>query len=300
MESMTNQLLTEIDAHKGHAVGIAFSPDGRSILTGGFDGLVKVWSVEDWQQATVFDGHEKSVNCIVFANDGATLVTSSTDRTIRLWRYPSGELKAMLTGHRNTVMGLAISPDGQTIASASYDGSVRLWPLSGDDEPAILKAGSKNVTSVLFTPDGRFLASAGLGDEVVIWSTAFREVVARLGGVHRDAVAAIQMSPDGESLISLGAEGTMAVWNTKDWLVERRIDLSGDAPRSLVLSPTGSRIAVTFDYGATVLSWGDFAPLARFATRVKGMHFAAFSPDEALLAVTAADGRIRVWDMGQV
>lgn len=294
---MTDQPITEIDAHKGHAVGIAFSPDGRSLLTGGFDGLVKVWSVGDWQQTGVFEGHEKSVNAIVFANDGRTLVTSSTDRTVHLWQYPSGEPTTTLTGHRNTVMGLAVSPDGQTIASASYDGSVRLWPLSGDGGPAILKAGSKNVTSVAFTPDGQFLASAGLGDEVVIWSTVSHEVVTRLGGVHRDAVASIQAPPDGEHLVSLGAEGTMAVWSTGDWSLERKADLSEDAPRSLTLSPSGSRIAITFDYGVTVLSWSDFAPLARFPVRVKGMHFAAFSPDEALLAVSTADGRVRVWDI---
>jgi WD40 repeat protein len=70
---LTASPVVETHAHKGHVSAIAFSPDGRTLLTSGFDGLVKAWAVGTWKQTKEMAGHEKSVNSISFSPDGGTM-----------------------------------------------------------------------------------------------------------------------------------------------------------------------------------------------------------------------------------
>jgi WD40 repeat protein len=107
---------------------VAFSPDGRTLASGSWDG-VRMWDIASGQARTTLTGHTQQVMAVAFSPDGRTLASGSYDRTIRLWDVATEVTRTVLPGHVNTVLALSFSPDGRTLASGSWDGEVRLWDL---------------------------------------------------------------------------------------------------------------------------------------------------------------------------
>ncbi len=294
---MTGQLIAELDAFEGHAYAVAFSPDGKRLLVGGFGGLIRVYDTASWHEVGQYVHHEKSTNHIAFAPDNDTFAVSSSDRTISIWRAGSQEPAAILKGHRNTVMGLSWSPDGSRLASAATDTTIRIWnPSTPDAKPATLKPPYRISAAVEFLPDAKTLISAGGGDEALIWNINTAEITATLPG-HAQSARAMQLTQDGSSVMTQAFDGQIHMWSTTDWSLTQTFDIGSKAPRSVRLSPNGTRLAVLEEKRVRVLTLPSLESVAEYPLSIKGVHLAAFTPDANLLAVTAADGKARVWDL---
>ena len=116
----------------GHGYGIAavaFSPDGKTLASGGFDRSVKLWSIDSGQEWATLAEHEGWVAAVAFSHDGEILATGSHDQTIKLWDATTGRELTTLKGHTGNVYTVAFSPDSSLLASGSLDGSVRIWEV---------------------------------------------------------------------------------------------------------------------------------------------------------------------------
>ena len=294
---MTQDLVAELDAFEGHAYAVTFSPDGRRLLVGGFGGLIRVYDTDSWDEIGQFIHHDKSTNSIVFAPDNETFAVSSSDRTISIWRMGESEPTAVLKGHRNTVMGLAWSPDGVRLASAATDATIRLWsPETPDTKPTTFKSPYRICSAVEFLPGGETMISAGGGDEAFVWSVGSQEVVAVLPG-HGQAARAMQLTQDGKAVMTQGYDGAVRLWSTADWSLTDTFAIDSKSPRSVRLSSDGGRLAVLEERRVRVLALPSLDVQAEFPLPIKGVHLAAFTPDGNTLAVTAADGKARVWSL---
>jgi WD40 repeat protein len=110
---------------------VAFSLDGRLIVSGGWDKTVRLWNTETLQPiGAPLKGHMDSVISVIFSPDGRYIVSGGKDGTLRLWDVGTGRQIGVipLGSEREWAHSVAVAPDGRHIVSGHIDGSIRLWP----------------------------------------------------------------------------------------------------------------------------------------------------------------------------
>lgn len=161
--------------HLGGIWGMALSPDGKTLATGGKDRIARVY---DMQTFTVLHEieHPNEINGIVFTSDNKHVLTGCGDSIIRVYDVAEGALQRQLGGHeRGSVTDLQFSSDGKLLASSGMDQTVRLWDMSDFDRPvlkATVNAHDSLVFGVAISPDAKWLASAGWDEQIKMWKVA--------------------------------------------------------------------------------------------------------------------------------
>jgi len=164
-EITTGTPIRTIEKHSGYVTSVAISPDMRTLVSGGTDNTIKVYSTS----MSTLTGHGNAVNSLVISSDGQTLVSGSDDATIMVWDLNTGNKICTFSGHKRVVKSLAISPDGQTLASGSSDKTIKLWNLNTQEEICTLDGHLDGVNAVAFSRDGRILASGGGDCTIKVW-----------------------------------------------------------------------------------------------------------------------------------
>ena len=146
-----------LEGHKDNVYALAFSPDGRTLLSASADNTAICWDLTKGQPLLVCKGHSGPVYGAAFSPDGKTIATGSGDKTVRLWDA-KGKGKT-LEGHEDGVYCVAFSPDGKTLASAGADNTIRLWDVATGATRQVLKGHQRTIYGLAFSPDGKTLAS---------------------------------------------------------------------------------------------------------------------------------------------
>jgi WD40 repeat protein len=103
----------------GRSAGLAFSPDGGLLATGGPERTITLLDPATLQTRARLVNHTGAVHGLDFAPDGRTLASAAADRTVRLWNVATGQELLKLDGHTGPVYCVQFSHDGRTLASAA-------------------------------------------------------------------------------------------------------------------------------------------------------------------------------------
>lgn len=194
--------------HRRDVWAVAFSPDGRLLLSGGADGMVLLWDLATGREARAFAGHSHAVRAVAFADGGRLAVSASNDGTVRVWGAASGEPRYVLRGHEGGVWALAVSPDG-LLLSGSEDRTAKVWDLGTGKERATFRAHRDRVRQVALSPEGGLAASAD-DTTLRIWNVATAREVAVVGRFGTP-VTALRFAPSGATLMA-GSEEGVQTW----------------------------------------------------------------------------------------
>jgi WD40 repeat protein len=296
-----SQIQTKFVPQVEHRAGIrcvAFSPDGKIMVSGGRDGTVKLWDTKNRRLIRTFVHEFASyqISSVAFSSDGSKLLFSG-DTFLSLWDVEKGDLLwDGRTGGDEQFTSAAFFPDGRKFASAHKDGSVRLWGTETPQALRTFKSHTGSATAVAVSPDGRSLASGGSDGYVKLWDAdTGQELKSRfenLGGIN-----SIAFSPDGNRLVSSSDRKTIVVTDVQTGRLLRSVAGHADAVNSAGFSPDG-KVIVSASRDGTIKLWdvNSGRALRTVRTKAGNVQSVVFSPEGRRILWGSDASSISLWD----
>ncbi|MCK2218650.1 WD40 repeat domain-containing protein [Actinomadura sp. ATCC 31491] len=202
----TGRWLTFNPAHPAPVWAAAFSPDSRTMATGGDDGDVILWDLARQRRITALrrDGNGR-IWSLGISPDGKLLAAGSADGHVHLWNLRNHTYIRALTATPEGVWGLAFNPSGTRLAAVAADKRIALWDARTLELKATFRDDHTRVYGLDFSADGRFLSSCGEPDTTRVIDVTARRKVAEYPG-------SLSFSPTGRSFATVTALGDVQVW----------------------------------------------------------------------------------------
>ncbi|ANB12036.1 Met30p [Sugiyamaella lignohabitans] len=167
----------QLKEYKDTSAVLSLQFDDQYLMTGTYDGDIKVWDVESGDLIRTLSGHLQAVSGLKF--DQTKLISGSWDRTVRVWNYRTGECVSTFRGHEQQV--LCIDFHDKWIASGSADCNVKVWNF--EEKSCFTLRGHKEwVHSVKIHSASSTLYSSSEDITVRMWDLTTKQCLKVFGG----------------------------------------------------------------------------------------------------------------------
>jgi WD40 repeat protein len=302
---LCNPATRNLLGHKEHVYHIAYSPDGRLLVSTGKDGSIRFWDPGSGTEVKKLEGHHiGEVNWVSFAPDGKTLASCGDDGDIRVWDWDKS-LGVAGFAQKGEVVAAEFSSDGTLLASGGNDKRVHIWDLGTQQLLDSLETGSGRIESLAFAPNFGLLAAGSMSGNTTIWrierTRNFGLKVFKNLGTER-VVRALAFNRRGD-LLAMTVDGSeIPLFDPFFGRIEKTLPTQGlvTGP-SLAFSPDDRFLAAATMKGSiwvgpiAAADEGCFTPADQ-----EGIWCLAYSRDGSQLASAGANGTIRLWDPSEI
>ena len=306
------QRTLEIDEHRDYVSKLAFSPDGKTLLTGSKDGTIQAWDTATGSHRFTCTGHFEGVRVLEFSLDGNTLTNLNQPFNPpgivqrHQWNTHTGQLLStnFLTDSQGSTP-MAISLDGKTVAARSSGGECSLWDLTTAPPQVIDRFSLEGFprdglnVKMAFSVDGEMLATGGEDGLVHVWNLIESKKIRHRFTVkgHKHNIRTLAFSPDGKMLASGGRGGMLCLWRAADGASlftstahKSLINAVAFSPDSKILASGGKKLYLWDTATGTQLRTAPRELTAMISNLV-------FSPDGNTLVTGNWDGILELWDV---
>ena len=249
--ALNGELIRTFDQFNSDVNSIAYSLDGKTIVSGHDYGYIHLWNVSTGKLSQTIKDDWETVSTVAFRpEDDMSIVTGSDGGRLKLWTLKEQAAisplvgKTIVSDKENEFLAIALSSDGKKIISSFRKGSIYkhgIQLMDIDDRRPIWSKEMKNVGySVAFSPN----------DKKVIFTDGTRIILSdvELGGISGifeeggSTVTTVTFSPDGKTIVSGDASGYITLWDNDTGKIRvlcAHDCMGGKSVQSLVLSPDG-------------------------------------------------------------
>jgi serine/threonine protein kinase len=286
--------IAEVEAHHGAITGMAYSEDGKWIVTAGEDATLKVWDAAYHTLIRTIELDDGRATALALS--GTRALTGHANGKTVLWDLERAAKVATVQRNEANIWAVAFTGDATRFATASHDWKVTLWDANQPAAPLHVFDGHENAVQALaYSPQQFLLASGGADKTVRLWDLQTLSEKRTYRG-ERDFVTAVAFSRNGRILAGGSLDGRVDVWSVGS---SRRLrSLSGHKGRvsDIAFSPGEDLLASASEDG-TVRVWD--IPRGRILRALSGhtggATAVAFAPDGQHLASAGANGMMRFW-----
>ena len=233
-------LVLNASGHTDGAPRIAFTADGRTLISVSKDKTIRVWDVATGESTRVLrppigPGRLGTLYALSIAPDGRLLAVGGVgpkehEAWIYLVSFPEGQIVRTLRGHTNTVIEARFSPDGKRVASCGDDTTARIWDVSTGRCEHVLRGHTRPVYDLAFAPDGQQLVTASFDGTARIWSADTGTLQRELKDPFKGRLywmRSVAWSPDGQTIATGSFDGVIRLWTAQGDLRQRHGPLGG-------------------------------------------------------------------------
>ncbi|EIW75845.1 WD40 repeat-like protein [Coniophora puteana RWD-64-598 SS2] len=306
------QLGKPLDGHAASVNAIAYSPDGRHLVSSFDDKSIRIWDTNTHEMVMEpLEGHEDWVTAVQYSPDGAIIASAGSDSYLKLWDANTGKCIASIE-HPNPVRSISFSPNGIHIATGCHDSLIRVYNV--DRHTLVFEptwGHRAGVQSVQYSPDGRVIASASEDHTVRLWDALTGTPVCDPLEGHRSCVNGVSFSRDGSRLLSCSDDRSIRVWELDggDTKLKPLYGHDHGAP-GVTCSPDGEHFASFAYESVRIWSMRTLEPvLPKILTSMSKIHkplaMNAYSqvnaiswfPNGKQVAVATIYDTVGIWDM---
>jgi WD40 repeat protein len=198
--------------HSGLIDAVAFSPDGRLVVSGSWAHTIKVWDLETKELVQNLSEHSGWIKSIAITPDGKNLISGSADKSIKIWNLKTGKVEKSLFEHKSAIQAVAISPDGQIMASGSADKTIKIWNFKTGEVRITLDGHSDAVDALVFSPCGQIIISGSADKTIKVWHITNSRLLHTLNS-HSETINSLAINIEGNLLVSGSADKTLKIWH---------------------------------------------------------------------------------------
>lgn len=296
--------------HPSSVNAVAYSPDGKLILTGCGDlntaGEARLWDALTGNQVGPVLRHKGAVYAVAFSPDGKTVLTGSSDKTAQLWDVVTGQPRSPALSHSAPVEAVAFSPDGKSVLTGSLEKKAQLWDAATGTKMGLPFVHPGLVKAVAFSPDGKIILTGclvpfpGGGDEksgeVRLWNAATGKHLQTIAQPR--LVGAVAFNPDGKTILAGCNDNRARLWDaaTGKLLVDPMVN--GQRVRAVAYSPDGRTLLTgSLDSAARLWDAETGAPVGTPFLHPGAVNGVAFGPNGRTILTACADGKVRIWNV---
>lgn len=279
----------------------SYNKDGTQILTGGTDGVVRLWDAASGQLLRGLVAHEGLVFAAEYSPDGKRIVSASNDSTIKIWDAITGRMIKSIKAHNGGVTLSHFSPDGLSIISASADFTIKIWDAKTFQLKKVL-ANKGALVYADFTPDNSKIVAVTYGDtdqSVAVWeNNTWNKILFIPGNGYQ--VSALKVSADSKKLAFVREyiNQPLQVWGLDSLKMIRSFKKHGEIITTLCFTNDSQKLISASD-DSTARLWdlqsGKLQKI--FKAHTGPIENMVVSPDGNKLITGSWDNTAKIWDI---